>query len=188
MARSSSIMTADELLRLPSGKARYELIRGELHTMPLSGGVHGVVTIELSMQVAAHVEQDDLGLVFAGGTGFQLEHAPDTVIAPDLAFVKRSRIPRTGVPIGYLQGPPDLAVEVLSPDDSAVRVKTQTERWLSHGAGEVWLVDPKKRTVSIHRSAEQPIVLMENDTLTSDLLPGFSCGVSEFFPSRLDAS
>lgn len=186
MASSSSIMTAGELIRLPSGKARYELVRGKLHTMPLSGGEHGVVAVDLLVQVATFVEQSDLGVVFAGGAGFQLEHAPDTVIAPDLAYVNRVRILRTGIPEGYLQGAPDLAVEVLSPDDSAARVKTQVEMWLSHGAREVWLVDPKKRAVSIHRPDESPVVLAENDSLISELLPGFSCRVSEIFPAAGD--
>lgn len=188
MTPSSSIMTADELIRLPSGKARYELIRGKLHTMPLCGGEHGVVTADLSVQVALYVERHDIGVVFGGGTGFQLESSPDTVVAPDLAFVHRSRVPRTGIPTGYWQGPPDLAAEVLSPDDSPARVIAQTEMWLSHGAREVWLVDPKKRTVSIHCPGRQPVLLTEADSLTSKLLPGLSCGVSEIFPSPAEAS
>ncbi|HUY90386.1 MAG TPA: Uma2 family endonuclease [Pirellulales bacterium] len=188
MAPTSPIMTAYELIGLPSGEVRYELIRGKLHTMPLSGWEHGIVTAELSMQVATYVEKHDIGVVFAGGTGFQLEHSPDTVLAPDLAFVDRSRVPPTGVPEGYWQGPPDLAVEVLSPDDSTTQVNAKTDAWLSHGAGEVWLVDPKKRTVSIHRPAEAPVVLTENDSLASGLLPGFSCGVAEIFPPSAEAS
>ena len=182
MATSSQIITAEELFRMPSGTHRYELVRGELHTMSPTGGEHGEVVVELTLLVAAFIKRNRLGKTLGAETGFLLERNPDTVLAPDFAFVARDRVPAGGIPRKFVPFPPDLAVEVLSPDDSAPKAKAKAEAWLSHGAGEVWLVDPKKRTVLIHRPAASPLVLTENDSLTSDLIPGFSCGVNEVFP------
>jgi len=182
MATSSQIVTAEELIRMPSGTHRYELVRGELQTMSPAGSKHGVVIMRLASRIATYVEQQQLGETFGAETGFLLERDPDTVLAPDFAFVDQSRIPASGIPDAYWKAPPDLAVEVLSPGDSAAKATAKVEAWLSYGAREVWLVDPKKRTVSIHRPAASPLVLTENDSLTSDLIPGFSCGVNEIFP------
>ena len=182
MATSSQIVTAEELFRMPSGEHRYELVRGELHIMSPAGGKHSAVIMRLANRLGPFVEQRKLGETCAAETGFLLECDPDTVLAPDFAFIEQSRIPESGIPDAYWKIPPDLAGEVLSPSDSAAKAQSKAERWLSYGAREVWLIDPKKRTVSIHRPAAAPRVLTEHDSLSSDLIPGFSCRVSEVFP------
>jgi Uma2 family endonuclease len=188
MATSSQIVTAEELFRMPSGMHRYELIRGELHTMSPTGGEHGEVVVELTLLLAGFIKQNRLGKTLGAETGFLLECNPDTVLAPDFAFVGRDRVPESGIPKKFVPFPPDLAVEVLSPDDFVAKAKRKAEAWLEHGAREVWLVDPKKRTVSIYCTGKQVVLLTEADSLTSDLLPGFSCRVSEVFAPLSEAS
>ncbi len=175
-------MTADELLKLPSGEFRYELIKGELITMSPAGAEHGAVIMNLAVPLGQHVKANKLGRIFAAETGFKLESDPDTVRAPDIAFINRERIEREGISKGYGAGSPDLAIEVLSPDDTTRKVEKKTADWLAGGAREVWNVNPRTRTVTVHRSTGDVIVLHEDDELDGGaLLPGFRCRVSEIF-------
>ena len=180
---TSQIVTADELLRMPSGGNRYELMRGELHTMSPTGDEHGIVTMALGIRLGSFVTQHKLGAVFAAETGFHLEHDPDTVLAPDIAFVERERFAATGLSGKFWQGAPDLAVEVNSPGDRAAKIAAKTQTWLTQGARQVWIVDPEKRTIAIHHRDGQVAVLSETDILSGgDLVPGFACRVGEIFP------
>jgi Uma2 family endonuclease len=120
----------------------------------------------------------------AAETGFQIARDPDTVRAPDVGFVLSEREP--GEPVkGYFPGPPDLAVEVLSPDDRASEVLAKVRDWLAAGCRRVWVVDPRTRTVSVYRSPSEIVVLSESDTLTDEeLLPGFHLPVGEIFAAQ----
>jgi Uma2 family endonuclease len=144
------LTTADQLLRLPRGQHRYELVRGELHTMSPAGWRHGAVAAHVGRLLAEHVQGRALGLVFAAETGFLLERDPDTVLAPDASFVRRERLAALS-PRGYFPGAPDLAIEVRSPDDSAARVARKTKAWLDCGCACVVHVDPDARTATVHR-------------------------------------
>ena len=123
MSVATRIVTAEELARMPDDGCRYELVRGELKQMPPSGGPHGNVANEVSWSLTSHVKAHQLGIVFAAETGFRLSSNPDTVRAPDCAFVSRERIERIGIPEGYWPGAPDLAIEVVSPGDSFTEVE-----------------------------------------------------------------
>jgi len=183
MATSPQIVTADELMRLSSDGYRYELVRGELQMMSPTGNEHAIVTAELTIRLGAFVKEHALGAIFAAEAGFQLEHDPDTVLAPEIAFVERQRIAATGVSPKFWQGAPDLAVEVKSPGDRAGKVAAKTQAWLAHGVRQVWLVDPQKRTVTIYRRDGGVIALSESDTLEGgDVVPGFACPVRKIFP------
>ncbi len=135
------LMTAEELIRLPDDSLRHELIKGELLTMSPPGASHGYVTMNLSTLIYNHVRANNLGIVFAAETGFKLESNPDTVLAPDIAFIAggRAQIPAAG----YYIGPPDLAVEVMSQWDTKPKADRKTALWLELGAKAVWLVDPR---------------------------------------------
>ena len=114
-------------------------------------------------------------------TGFKIAQDPDTVRAPDAAFIRADRIGGK-LPQGFFPGAPDLAVEVLSPDDRASEVIAKVENWLAAGCRSVWVVDPKTQTVSVYRPDRKAIVLKSTDTLTdADLLPGFAAAVAEIF-------
>ena len=138
------------------------------------------------MALAVHVEANRLGVVLTGDAGFHLERDPDTVRAPDVAFICRAKIPAGGVPTGFWNGPPDLAIEVMSPGDRRSEVKEKIVEYLSLGVQEVWLVEPAPRRVTIHRSGEEPLVLHEADTLDGgSLLPGFRYSLTRLFSSEI---
>lgn len=174
-------LTADDLLRLPDDGHRYELIDGELVVMVPASGDHGRIASRVESRLRWHVEAHNLGEVFAAETGFRLKRAPDTVMAPDVAFVVRERVPAQ-IP-GYFEGPPDLAVEIVSPYDTRAEVKKKAWDWLAAGARRVWIVQPRRRTVTVYRSRSDIRLLTEADHLDGeDVVPGFSCPVAELFP------
>ena len=177
-----TLVTADELLRMPDDGKRYELIEGELIEMPPAGPRHGEIAATVVIVLGHYVRQNDLGAIFAAETGFLLRHDPDTVRAPDAAFIAKERLPPEGVPIGYFDTIPDLVVEVVSPSDRAGQVQAKIEQWIEHGVKLVWLVHPEQRSITVYSSDREVQVLHEGDTLTGDpVLPDFSCSVSEIF-------
>lgn len=179
MSTATHLVTAEELIRL-DGPYSYELVKGELLTMPLPGAKHGVVTMNLSSPLHLHVQTHRLGFVFGAETGFILDRNPDTVLGPDIAFVRSERI--STLPNGYLEMVPDLIVEVISPGQSRSKIEKKTLQWLEHGALEVWLVNPKTRTVDIRRPTGENQILQEGDEVTGgDLVPGFRIPVSRIF-------
>ena len=182
MSAEVQVMTADELLALPRGQFRYELINGELITMSPAGHTHGRIIIRLTVPLAQHVKQNGLGEVYAAETGFKLKSNPDTVRAPDIAFITRERVKDVGETKGYWPGAPDLAVEVLSPDDRVSDVEQKISEWLEAGSKQVWVVSPKMQTVTVYRSTTDIEVLAENETLGGgDVVPGFKFPISEIF-------
>ncbi len=174
------ITTAEQLLKAQD-IGRCELVRGELRMMIPAGGDHGWITTKLARPIANHVEAHGLGRVYAAETGFILARDPDTVRAPDIAFVRRERVAQVHRP-GFLAGAPDLAVEVLSPDDRPGYVREKVAEWLEAGTQAVWVVDPRKRTVNVHEPDREPRLLEATDTLHGgDVLPGFELAVGEIF-------
>jgi Uma2 family endonuclease len=180
MATIETITTAEQLLAARD-IGRCELVRGELIMMSPAGSEHGRIVVKITVPLGMFVEQHSLGTVFGAETGFRIGHDPDTVRAPDVAFVTAERIGGKLAP-GYFPGPPDLAVEVLSPDDRADEVLAKVQDWLEAGCRAVWVVDPRTRTVTVYRSPREIVVLGESETFSGgDLLPGFSLPVSECF-------
>jgi Uma2 family endonuclease len=167
---------------MPDDGFRYELIEGMLKKMSPAGAEHGVIIVRLARRLANHVEDNKLGVVLAAETGFRLAQDPDTVRAPDIAFIQSSRIPATGLPKAFWPGAPDLAVEVLSPNEIAEEVEEQINDWLNHGCSMVWVVSPKQKTITVHCSQTDITILSENETLDGrDVVPGFQCSVQDIF-------
>jgi Uma2 family endonuclease len=178
----SKLTTADELLAMPDDGYRYELIEGELIRMSPAGAEHGMVAMNISGPLFAHVASRKLGKVYAAETGFILQSGPDTVRAPDVAFVRIDRVEKAGPVKGYWSGAPDFAVEVLSPDDSRRKTDAKAKQWLAAGASLVWIVDPKRRTVTVYRSLSEIFEVTESETLDGyEIVPGFRLAVSEIF-------
>ena len=183
MATNTRLMTADELLHLPDDGMRHELVRGELRTMPPGGMEQADRSSVLDGSLGLYVRARKLGRVFTNEPGFVLTTDPDTVRAPDLAFIRRERLEETGVPRGYYRGgAPDLAVEVISPNDRYTEVNEKVAEWLEHGAQLVFVVDPRRQTVAVHRPGQPIRVLGMDDTLTAeDVVPGWSLAVRDLF-------
>jgi Uma2 family endonuclease len=173
-------VTADDLLRVPDDGYRYELVKGELRKMPPAGFEHGAIGINLSAPLAQHVKSVGLGVVCGAETGFILATDPDTVLAPDIGFVRQERIVASGRPRGFWRGAPDLAVEVLSPSDTVFETEEKVAAWLACGARAVWVVNPRSRTVTVQYPGTAARVLSEADVLDGgDVVPGFRIGVAE---------
>lgn len=183
MDTGSRVMTADELLLLPSGTARYELLRGELRTMTPSGHLHGKVAARVAGSLVPFVQQHGLGEVYGAETGFLLQRDPDTVRAPDAAFVTAAKLDASSLPPqGYFPGAPDLAVEVLSPSDSRHDVEKKTAAWLEAGCQVVATIDPVRQMAEVHRRGLEVQSLDADDHLTiPDLLPGWSIELASLF-------
>ena len=182
MTVAGQAMTADELFRLPDDNCRYALVRGELQRMTPAGFRHGAIVANLTVPVGQHVRARRLGIVCGAETGFVLERNPDTVLAPDLAFVRRERIPASGVPATFWDGAPDLAVEVLSPGDSRRETAAKESAWLSAGARVVWVADPRDASVTVHEPRRPVRRLGASDVLDgAPLLPGLQLPVGEVF-------
>lgn len=176
-------MTAEELRCLPGNNMRHELIDGELHEWPLNGGEHGYVSGRVARQLGAFLERhpDVGGGLFAGGTGFWLTHNPDSVRAPDVAYVGESRLSRALIP-GYPELAPDLVVEVVSPNDLADELQIKIEQWLLAGVLLVWVLYPQMRSAIIYETNGRGALLHADDTLHGEpVLPGFSCPVGDLF-------
>lgn len=182
MRIKKNILTAEELLRLSTTGRRYELVKGELFEMPPAGGRHGSVAMQIGALLNAYVRAHSLGKVFAAETGFILRRDPDTVRAPDAAFVARERLPAGELPPGYLEMVPDLAAEVISPSDSARELGEKVADWLGAGVRLLWAIDPATRSVTVYRSLEDFDVLSEDDTLDGGrVIPGFSANIRDLF-------
>jgi len=179
-ATLATSITTVEQLAAAGDIGRCELICGELVMMSPAGANHGLIAMEIGRRLANHVVERDLGRVFAAETGFILSRDPDTLRAPDVAFVRKSRLGRAEAQ-GFFQGAPDLAVEVLSPGDSADDVLAKVQDW-NAGAAQVWIVDPKHRTVSIYHQGGALRSHRANETIAAgELLPGFNLPVAEIF-------
>ena len=182
MSTEVKLMTADELLALPRGECRYELVNGELKKMSPAGHDHGRIIMELAGPLQVFVKKKRLGKIYAAETGFVLTTNPDTVRAPDIAFIRQEKVAEVGRSKGFWKGPPDLAVEVISPSDTVGEVEDKVYMWLDRGTPLVWLISPKLCNVTVYRSLTDIETLTEKDTLDGgDVIPGFQIAIADIF-------
>ena len=170
-----ALMTADELLDVRIPDKRVELVRGRLVVREPAGLRHGRVAMELARLLANYVGDRGIGRVYAAETGFTVARDPDTVRAPDVAFIRRDRLPDPE-PLGFPDLAPDLVVEVLSPGDRPGEILAKVADWLSAGTRLVWVVDPLRRVARVYRQdGSETIVTAEGALEGEDVLPGFEC-------------
>ena len=173
-------MTAEDLLQLPSDQ-RCELIDGVLIEMSPTTPQHGIVEVTVCGIIDGFVRPRRLGRVMAGEVGFIIRRDPDAVRAPDVAFVRRERLPdlpRTG----FGEVPPDLVVEIVSPGDTPAEIQAKVRDWVEAGVPLQWWLYPETQAVRVVRSLQDREELGPGDTLNGgDVLPGFSCLVSALF-------
>jgi Uma2 family endonuclease len=179
--KSKELMTAEELWQLSESNKKFELIRGELTEMTPPGGKHGYIALEIGWLLRSFVQTQELGKVMVE-TGFRLTTDPDTVRAPDVSFLSTEKIPLEGLPDGYISGAPDLAIEIVSPHDTASDIQDKVQDYLTHGTQLVWVVYPRQRLIIVHHPDGMARILPETDTLDGEtVLPGFSCQIKEIF-------
>jgi Uma2 family endonuclease len=179
-SNNTNLMTAEELFKISDDGYRYELNKGRLRKMAPAGIKHGVIASRLDARLQLFVEQHNLGIVCAAETGFYLEKEPDTVKAADVSFYAWESIP-DDIPEGYGDLPPDLAVEVMSPNDTFIKTEEKVLDYLEKGSKMVWVVYPKEQTVTIYRKGSKKI-LKSTDVLDGeDVISGFSVNVAEIF-------
>lgn len=175
-------VTAQELWDLGEGDVRRELVDGEvIETTPV-GGVHGKVTSRINRRLAEHVEEHGGGEVLVGDVGFvmSLSADPERVRAPDVAFISSRRLPGGQLPQGFLQGAPDLAIEVLSPTDSSPDIQQKVRDYLDAGAFLVWVIAPQAKTATVYRADGSARLLREAEALDGEgVLPGFTLPLAE---------
>lgn len=182
MTAQTQLMTAAELLQLPDDGCRYELVRGELRQMIPAGHKHGRFAMNLATPLDTYVRDHNLGSVYAAETGFLIASNPDTVRAPDVAFIQRERVEAVGDTEGFWPGAPDLAAEVVSPNDLAAEVEEKVAEWLAAGARLVLVLYPRQRTVKVYRSITNLRVLTDADTLDGgEVVPGWTLPVRTLF-------
>jgi Uma2 family endonuclease len=144
--------------------------------------VHGRVTMNVAWRLARYVVENQLGAVYAAETGFRLSSDPDTVRAPDVAFVSQARIEEVGEVEGFWPEAPDLAVEVISPGDSYSEVEEKVFAWLDAGTKMVVVINPQQRSATVYKSPSDITALTEADVLIGgDIVPGFRLAIREIF-------
>ena len=180
-ATATQLLTAEEFLLLPDNGMHRELVRGEVEeTMP-PGGRHGIVALKLGFHLQAWAEEGSKGCVGVE-SGFILARDPDIVRGPDVFYVRAERIPADGIPEAFWNIAPDLAVEVVSPSETADEVRQKVREYLVAGTLLVWEVYPRTREVIAYASDGTARAFGPADTLEApEVLPGFSCRVSEIF-------
>ena len=174
------IPTDRELMALPSGGYKRELLHGEIVMTP-AGSEHGDTVAQFTVIFGAFVYERRLGRLFDGQTGFRMKSRD--VLSPDISFVSQARLRRIGgTPKGFFEGAPDLAIEFLSPRESKRRLKEKLEQYFRSGTQLAWIMDPAPRTVAVHHDNGSTELLTKNDVLSSpSLVPGFQIAVSKIF-------
>lgn len=184
MTTQTEPVTAEELLEMSDDGKRRELVRGELKEMAPAGDEHGYLAGEIFGELRSYVKANGLGRTYAAETGFKIASDPDTVRAPDAAFVGRERVESAGHVTGFRSGAPDLAVEVVSPNDKHSEVLDKALDWLEAGCRMVLVVSPERRAVTVYRSREdiRTLTAEAGDVVDgADVVPGWKLGLAEIF-------
>jgi Uma2 family endonuclease len=170
-------LSEEEFLALPDVGRKFELVDGEAREVP-TGGRHGDIAVTLILLIGVLARR--FGRLFDSSTGFRLSHG--TIRSPDLAFMRRARLPGGRAPVGLIDGAPDLAVEIISPSEDRADMARKVREYFESGAEQVWQVFPETRQVVVFTAPDESRMLREPDVLDAPaLLPGFSCRVSEIF-------
>jgi Uma2 family endonuclease len=171
------VATEEDLLRTPRDGRKYELVDGQIRMSP-AGSRHGRVCMRLGARLHVFVEERHFGYVFESSTGFRLPGG--NVRVPDVSFVAMGRFPGDRPPVGFPDLAPDLAIEVLSPDDRSRDVLDKVGEYLQAGVRLVWVLDPERCTAAVHRSLTEVRRLGPDDSLDGeDVVPDFQCRLAD---------
>jgi Uma2 family endonuclease len=178
----TKLATADDLAALPDdGVHRFELIRGEIREVPPAGGDHGRIAGRTLKPLVA-LQDAGIGELLVADTGYFLEYEPDTVLAPDAAFMLREDLPPLGVEKGFVRSIPALVIEVVSPSESMREVLEKVDIYRRAGVRLIWVAFPKSKTVLVDGAGRERQTLGIGDVLDGgDVLPGLRLAVADIF-------
>jgi Uma2 family endonuclease len=176
---AGALHTAEEALRLDPG-GLWELVEGRVVRVSPAGARHGRTVARVSRALSDFVEPRGLGFVLTGDVGFVIRRGPDTVRAPDVAFVRGERFPG-GLPAEFIAGAPDLAVEVLSPTDRWAAVAGKAREFIAGGSLAVWAIDPVDEQARVYTVAGERVLAVGEAFEAPDLLPDFTLRTSDLW-------
>ena len=180
-----SVKSADQLFSVAHHGTRLELVRGVVQVMSPAGSEHGWIASRILIRLGAYVEANDLGKTFAAETGFLIEVDPDTVRAPDAAYVSHENLASAPPSSSYLQVAPDLVVEVVPPNDASTDLEAKAEQWIEAGTKIVLVADPKNQTLRVYKSKAQIEVLRSGEEFASgEVCDAWIISVNEIFDIR----
>jgi Uma2 family endonuclease len=177
------LLTAEEFFLLPDSNdgSKQELVRGEVVLLPIPGVEHGEVQGNVGSLIKEFLRKNRIGRV-GSGSGVITDRNPDTVRAPDVSYYSKERMPLDKRVVGYNDQPPDLCVEVVSPSNTMKQLKAKAKEYLFAGVRMVWIVNPEDREVAVIVEPLESRTLEADAILDGgDVLPGFSCKVSDLF-------
>lgn len=175
-------MTAEEFAQSGRETDGYELVRGELLPMPPPGDRHGVVCVNAAFVLKSYVKALGHGTVMGNDSGIITRRTPDSVRGVDVAVFLRPSWPGQQAPEGYTTEPPDLAIEVRSPEQRWTEVLNKVSEYLVMGVRLVWVIDPRRQRVTVFQPDQEPATFAaENELDGGEVLPGFRCRVAELF-------
>ena len=181
----TTLLNAEDLLRLDAQGVRGELVRGVFCEAMSSGYRHGMIVVRLAARLVDYADERRCGTVVASDAGILLERDPDTVREPDIAFTSADRLPPSAAPVGYSDVVPDLVVEVASPSDRPGELAERASMWLGFGVRLLWVVRPDSKTVEVHSADGRPAGVLRTATLTeADSLDGGSVLPAFSYPLR----
>ena len=179
-ATAPKLLTAEEYARLDVDHPT-ELVRGVVHHMPPPRSRHGQICSRVARIVGNYCDAHELGHVLSNDAGVITERSPDTVRGGDVIFYDYRRVPKGKLPEGYIQVPPELVFEVLSPDDRQSKVLQKVTEYLLAGVKAVCVLDPEKESLRIYRDDKAEVALTAEDIFSvPDILSGFACRVGDF--------
>ena len=177
-----TLITAEQFAAHPDPGYPEELVRGRIVPMPMPKPRHGQICVRACYLLYSHIDTKNLGHLLCNDTGVITERSPDTARGADISFYSYARVPKGPLPDRYLDIPPDLVVEVLSPSDRWPKVLAKVAEYLDAGTTVVLVLDDERRLAHVYRADAAPRMLAADDELSiPDLLDDFSVKVGRFF-------
>ena len=178
---TQKVWTDREFMALPDDGNRYELVNGELIVIGAAGAKYGYYVALISFFLTAYVRQQKIGFIFDSDTSFKM--ASGNRRSPDCSFFSKERIKSLGgIPKGYIEGSPDLAVEILSPGNTVEQIHEKIVEYFENGSRLVWIIHPDENYILVYHQPQPDQLKRPGDLLEGeDVIPGFSLDLSEFF-------
>ena len=177
LTTQNKVWTDEAFMALPENGQRYEIVNGELIDMGNSGALHGYVCSLLLASLTSYILSKKLGVILDSSTAFKMKNGNKR--SPDISFFAKERLQgMTELPTGFLEGAPDLAVEVLSPGNTFEEIHDKLVEYFENGTRLAWIIHPSEHFVLVYRSNKEPDHLLKSvDSLNGEeVIPGFKIG------------